>query len=103
MSTQLFWVDLEEFPSFNAVATHLYSTICSADTNMLPVILSPLAHNDTGNTVGIFAQQIKTAMKRGRYLLAFDSLGEFASNQPEQKRAKEFKALLQFWSKLASN
>lgn len=93
-SHHIIWIDLEEIPTTNAVLTLVYDQLRSVDDGIAPIVLSPLAYGrEYRKAMPVYARRVKEALLRGQFILAFDSLGEFANDGDVQA---ETSSLLQF-------
>jgi hypothetical protein len=75
------WVDLEEHHTVTGVVTAIITTLQVFDPTLPPLVLPVSGIGDEPDCFGRAARFLKRALRRGRYVLAFDSVEGFGRPQ----------------------
>jgi hypothetical protein len=77
------WCDLEELPTVASLVSHVFYELQRFDPDILPVLVDPGSPELEGGARKPDArvERIVQALRRGKYIVAIDSLGEFGRSQ----------------------
>lgn len=110
-SHRLIWIDLEEVPSIASLGVVLLEELRRYDTE-LPAIFLSTAIEPTSDPASAdrapppladaIRRRIAQGLRRGRYLVAIDSVCEFVQKLPEAHRGSELQRLYDFVYYLAT-